>query len=152
MIHHVTCLRVSEDYTSQRDLESSKIQHVISKTFRDERQIVTKSTIAKRFLQREAACIQRSRYNSLYCMNRTSLRTRSMLKGTVYIHGETEATRRWEKVMESDGNRKKVIEPYGSLKKTQEQSIGKLGKHQEKQTGVKYERRRKRLGKEEGSP
>jgi len=37
MIRHVTCLGVSEDYTSRRDLESSEIQHVISKTFRDER-------------------------------------------------------------------------------------------------------------------
>ena len=34
------------------------------------------------------------KYNSLYCTNRTSLRTRSMLKGMVYIHGEMEATRR----------------------------------------------------------
>ena len=30
------------------------------------------------------------KYNSLYCMNRTSLRTRSMLKSIVYIHGEME--------------------------------------------------------------
>jgi len=44
------------------------------------------------------------------------------------------------------------MESYGSLWKTQEQSIGKLGKHWEKRTGVKYERRTKRLGKEEGSP
>jgi len=49
MICHVTCLRASEDYTSRRNLESSKIQHVISKMFRDERRIVTKSTIAERF-------------------------------------------------------------------------------------------------------
>ena len=34
--HHVTCLGSSEDYTSRRDLESSKIQHVILKMFRDE--------------------------------------------------------------------------------------------------------------------
>jgi len=34
--HHMTCLRASKDYTSRRDLESSEIQHVISKTFRDE--------------------------------------------------------------------------------------------------------------------
>ena len=33
--HHVTCLGSNEDYTSRRDLESSEIQHVISKTFRD---------------------------------------------------------------------------------------------------------------------
>ena len=93
MVRHVTFLRASEDYTSQRDLESSKIQHIISKMFRDERQIATKSTIAKRFFLREAARIQGSD-NSLYCTNRTSLRTRSMLKGTVYIHKTIEATGR----------------------------------------------------------
>ena len=37
VIRHMTYLRASEDYTSRRDLESSKIQHVILKTFRDER-------------------------------------------------------------------------------------------------------------------
>jgi len=68
----VTCLGVSKDYTSQRDLELSKIQHMISKTFRDERRIATKSTIAKRFFLREAACVQESD-NSLYCTNRMSL-------------------------------------------------------------------------------
>jgi len=47
MMRHMTCQKASEDYTSQCDLESSKIQHVISKTFRDERQIATKSTTAK---------------------------------------------------------------------------------------------------------
>jgi len=72
MIRHVTYLRVSEDYTSQRDLELSKIQHVISKTFRDERRTVTKLTIAKRFFLREAARVQGSD-NNLYCTNRTSL-------------------------------------------------------------------------------
>jgi len=41
VICHVTCLGASEDYTSRCDLESSKIQHVISKTFRDKRRIVT---------------------------------------------------------------------------------------------------------------
>ena len=50
VICHVTCLGASEDYTSQRDLESSKIQHMILKTFRDEKQIVTKSTIAEEVL------------------------------------------------------------------------------------------------------
>jgi len=96
-MRHVTYLEASEDYTSRRDLESSKIQHMISKMFRDERRIVTESTIAERFFQREAARIQKSRYNSLYCMNRTSLRTRSMLKGTVYIHGS-------RKLLESSGS------------------------------------------------
>jgi len=89
----MTCLGASEDYTSQHDLESSKIQHVILKTFRDERQIATKSTIAERFFQEEAACVQGSD-NSLYCTNRTSLRTCSMLRGTVYIYEMTEATGR----------------------------------------------------------
>jgi len=37
MMHHMTCLGASEDYTSRCDLELSKIRHVISKTFRDER-------------------------------------------------------------------------------------------------------------------
>ena len=72
MIHHVTCLEASEDYTSQRDLESSEIRHMILKTFRDERRIATKSTIAERFFQKEAARIQGSD-NNLYCTNRTSL-------------------------------------------------------------------------------
>jgi len=73
VIRHVTCLGVSEDYTSRCDLELSKIQYMILKTFRDKRRIATKSTIARRFFQREAACVQESRYNSLYCTNRTSL-------------------------------------------------------------------------------
>jgi len=72
-MRHMTYLRASKDYTSRRDLESSKIQHVISKMFRDERRIATKSTIAKRFFQREATRVQGSD-NSLYCMNRTSLK------------------------------------------------------------------------------
>jgi len=50
VIRHVTCLEASEDYTSRCDLESSKIQHVILKTFRDEKQIATKLTIAERVL------------------------------------------------------------------------------------------------------
>ena len=56
VIRHVTCLGASEDYTSRRDLESSEIQHVISKMFRDERRIATKSTIAKRVLS-EGSCM-----------------------------------------------------------------------------------------------
>jgi len=48
MIRHVTLSGASEDYTSRRDLESSKIHHVISKTFREEEQIVTELTIARR--------------------------------------------------------------------------------------------------------
>jgi len=50
VICHMTCLGASEDYTSRHDLESSEIRHMISKTFRDERRIATKSTIAKRVL------------------------------------------------------------------------------------------------------
>jgi len=37
VVCHMTCLGASEDYTSRRDLESSEIQHMILKTFRDER-------------------------------------------------------------------------------------------------------------------
>jgi len=58
VMRHVTCLKASEDYTSRRNLELSEIQHVILKTFRDERQIATKSTIAEEFFQEEAACVQ----------------------------------------------------------------------------------------------
>jgi len=50
VIHHMTCPGASEDYTSRRDLESSKIQHVISKKFRDEKRIVTESTITEEVL------------------------------------------------------------------------------------------------------
>jgi len=42
----------------------------------------------------------RSRYNSLYCMNRMSLKTCPMLRGTVYIHGVMEATGTQWKAME----------------------------------------------------
>ena len=88
---------------------------MISKTFREKEQIVTKSTIAKRFFQRGAAHVQRGRYNSLYCMNRTSLRTCSMLRGTVYIHGIVEATGTQWKAIEGQGRESKLIEPYRSL-------------------------------------
>jgi len=50
VICHVTYLGASKDYTSRRDLESSEIQHMILKTFRDERQIATESTITRRVL------------------------------------------------------------------------------------------------------
>jgi len=33
MVRHITCLRAREDYTSRHDLESSEIQHVISRMF-----------------------------------------------------------------------------------------------------------------------
>jgi len=46
-----------------------------------------------------------------------------MLRGTVYIQGMTEATRREEKTMEGDRSGKKAIELYGSLWKTRESSI-----------------------------
>jgi len=38
-----------------------------------------------------------------------------MLRGTVYIHEEIEATGRYGKTMEDNGSGKKVMEPYGSL-------------------------------------
>jgi len=47
MLHHMTYLRASEDYTSQHDLESSEAQHMTLKTYREEEQIATKSTTAK---------------------------------------------------------------------------------------------------------
>jgi len=37
VIDYMTSLRVNEDYTSRCDLESSKIQHMISKTFREKK-------------------------------------------------------------------------------------------------------------------
>jgi len=46
-----------------------------------------------------------------------------MLLGTVYIHVQREATGRWEKALEGYGTRQKHVERYGSLWKTQEQSI-----------------------------
>ena len=52
VMRHVTCLGVSEDYTSRHDLESSEIQHMILKTFRDERRIATESTIARKVLSK----------------------------------------------------------------------------------------------------
>jgi len=39
------------------------------------------------------------------------------------------------------------MEPYRSLWKMQDHSIGKLGKRKEKRPGVRYENGRKRLGK-----
>jgi len=69
VMRHVTCLGVSEDYTSRRDLESSEIQHVISKMFRDERRIATKSTIAKRVLS-EGSCMRFRRVDTIACIAR----------------------------------------------------------------------------------
>jgi len=111
MIRHVTCLGASEDYTSRCNLESSKIQHMILKTFRDERRIATKSTIAERFFQREAAHVQGSD-NILYCTNRMSLGNLFYAKGTVYIH---ESHGSYWNVIESNRRSWKAIEPYGSL-------------------------------------
>jgi len=99
VIRHVTCLEASEDYTSRHDLESSKMQHMTLKMFRDERRIATKSTIAKRFFLREAACIQGSN-NSPYCTNRTSLENSFYAKRYgIYTYG-MEATGIWWKAME----------------------------------------------------
>ena len=55
MVCHMTCLGLSEDlHKSRRDLESSEIQHMILKMFRDERRIATKSTIAREVLSRRS--------------------------------------------------------------------------------------------------
>jgi len=117
VVHHMTCLGASRDYTSRRDLESSKIQHVILKMFRDERWIATKSTITERFFQREAAHVQKSRYNSLYCTNRTSL------ENSFYVTSDSIYTRghgSYWKVMEGYGRRQKQREGYGTLWKSLE--------------------------------
>ena len=59
VICHVTYLGASEDYTSRHDLELSKMQHVISKTFRDKKRIATKSTIAERVLSKGSCMCSR---------------------------------------------------------------------------------------------
>jgi len=92
VIHHVTILGASEDYTSQCDLELSKVQHMTLKIYRDKRQIVTKSTITEGFFQGEATHVQESTI-SLYCMNRTSLESLFYaMKYSIYTN-EMEATR-----------------------------------------------------------
>jgi len=116
VICHVTCLRVSEDYTSRRDLESSKIRHVISKMFRDERRIATKSTIVERFFQR-GSCTHSRRYNSLYCTNRTSLENSFYAtRSSIY----TKRHRSYWNIVESNGRSEKVMEGYGSIWKSLE--------------------------------
>jgi len=118
VIRHVTCLGVSEDYTSRRDLESSEIQHMISKTFRDERQIATSRLSQKESFREEAACIQGSD-NNLYCTNRTSLenlfyatrdsiytRGWKLLEGRRKLWKVTEAKRRSWNLMEVSRKRK----------------------------------------------
>jgi len=86
VIRHMTCLGASKDlHKSRRDLELSEIQHMILKTFRDERRIATKSTIAKGIFQRGSHMRSRE-YNNLYCTNRTSLGNSFYAKGIVYIH------------------------------------------------------------------
>jgi len=44
------------------------------------------------------------------------------------------------------------MELYGSLWKMRESSISNLGKQDRKRSRVKYEKRRKGLGKKRGSP
>ena len=46
-----------------------------------------------------------------------------MLRSTVYIQVQREATQRQEKAREGYGTRWKLMEAYGSLWKTREQSI-----------------------------
>ena len=90
-------------HKSRHDLELSEIQHVILKTFRDKRQIATKSTIAKRFFQREAACVQGSD-NSLYCTNRTSL------ENLFYAKRYSIYTCELQKLLERSGRSQKAME------------------------------------------
>jgi len=54
--------------------------------------------------------------------------------------------------MEGDRRGWKVMEPYGSLWKMQECSIGKLCKWRREQSGARYEKGNRRLGKKGGSP
>jgi len=89
---------------------------MISKMFRDEGRIVTKSTIAKGFFRREAACIQGSD-NNLYCTNRMSLENSFYATGdSIYIcsHGSY-----WN-IMEGDRRSWKEIEAHGTLWKSLE--------------------------------
>ena len=59
-----------------------------------------------------------------------------MLLGTVYIHVQREATRRWGKAIEGHGIRWKHMETYGSLWKTRDQSIDMLCKRWAKRPRV----------------
>jgi len=71
------------------------------KTFRDERVNSDKVNYHREVLSERKPHTVR-KYNSLYCTNRMSLRSCSMLKGTVYIH-------------ESHGSYWNVIEGSGKL-------------------------------------
>jgi len=89
---------------------------MILKTFRDKRRIVIKSTIAKRFFQREATHVQGSD-NSLYCMNRTSLENLFYAtRDNIYTRGD----RSYWKVIESNGRSWKEMEVHGTLWKSLE--------------------------------
>ena len=97
-------------------MESSEIQHVISKTFRDERRIATKSTIARGIFQRKATHVQGSD-NNLYCMNRTSL------ENSFYATRNSIYTRRhgsYWKVIEGDGKSWKEMEAHRIIWKSLE--------------------------------
>jgi len=112
----MTLSGASEDYTSRRNLESSKIHHVILKTFREEEQIATKSTTAKGSFKEEAAHVQGSD-NSLYCTNRTSL------ENSFYAIRDSIYTWRYGsywKVVEGDRRSWKEIEVYGIVWKSLE--------------------------------
>jgi len=53
--------------------------------------------------------------------------------------------------MEDDRKGWKVMEPYGSLWKTRECSIGKLCKQRRRQSGARYKKGNGGLGKKGGS-
>jgi len=95
-----------------------------------------------RDLSEEAACVQRSS-NSLYCTNRTSLENSFYAKGTVYIH---ESHRSYWNIVEDNRRSWKAIEPYGSLWKMREYSIGKLCKWGRERSGAGYKKGNERLG------
>jgi len=94
------------------------------------------------------SCTRSRKYNSLYCTNRTSLGNSFYAKGTVYIHKSYGSY--WN-VVESNRRSWKAIEPYGSLWKMQECSIGKLCKQGREWSGARYEKGNGRLGKKGGS-
>jgi len=79
-------------------------------------EIATKSTIAERFFQREASCIQESD-NNLYCTNRTSLENSFYAtQSSIY----TKRCRSYWNIVESNRRSEKVIEGHGSVWKSLE--------------------------------
>jgi len=72
-----------------------------------------------------------------------------MLRDTVLIQVQVEATRRQEKATEGYGTEWKHMESYGSLWKTREQSIGNLVSDRAKWPGVTDGNRSRRQNRKE---